>query len=320
MATKKKSIGVIIGAIIGLLAVTAAAIGIATAVRQNTCKHVWNDGEVKVEATCAKEGKLVFKCEECGKYETEAIEKLSHTWEYVEAELPTCTEDGHTEYTACELCGEYKNGVEPQILLAEGHTEIELEGKAPTCTESGLTAGKYCTTCETITVEQRSLKAKGHTLVTLEAKAPTCTEAGLTAGQKCATCDTVYVEQKEVPALGHTDEDEDEVCDVCGEETVYFVLIGEETIDADMLFPGNEAIDKSNIVFKLDTTDDRLKVYLEDGGFILCKKEGIFDEEGNSVSNVEGITMVKTVDSTYYHFAHLFDSVDANGTVYMKAA
>ena len=49
--TKKKSIWAIVGGILGLLAVTAAAIGIATAVRQNTCKHVWNDGEVKVEAT-----------------------------------------------------------------------------------------------------------------------------------------------------------------------------------------------------------------------------------------------------------------------------
>ena len=213
--TKKKSIWAIVGGIVGLLAVTAAAIGIATAVRQNTCKHVWNDGEVKVEATCEKEGKLVFKCEECGKYETEKIEKLAHTWKYVEAKMPTCTEDGHTEYTACELCGEYKNGVEPQILLAEGHTEIELEAVAPTCTETGLTAGKYCTTCEEITVEQRSLKAKGHTLVTLEAKAPTCTETGLTAGKKCATCDTVYVEQKEVPATGHTDADNDNLCDVC---------------------------------------------------------------------------------------------------------
>ena len=214
--TKKKSIWAIVGGILGLLAVTAAAIGIATAVRQNTCKHVWNDGEVKVEATCEKEGKLVFKCEECGKYETEKIEKLAHTWTYVEAKMPTCTEDGHTEYTACELCGEYKNGVEPQILLAEGHTEIELEAVAPTCTETGLTAGKYCTTCEEITVEQRSLAAKGHTLVTVKAVAPTCTETGLTAGQKCSTCDTVYVEQKEVPATGHTDANKDNKCDVCG--------------------------------------------------------------------------------------------------------
>ena len=213
--TKKKSVGVIVGAIIGLVAVVGASIGIATAVRQANCQHVWDDGTIKTEATCSEEGKMVFKCEECGKRETEKIEKLSHTWKFVEAKAPTCTEDGHTEYTVCEVCEEYKNDVDPQVLLALGHTEVELSAVEATCTETGLTAGKYCTTCEQITVEQRTIAAKGHTIVALEAKAPTCEEAGLTAGQKCSNCDFVYAEQNEIPATGHIDEDEDFECDIC---------------------------------------------------------------------------------------------------------
>ncbi|MBQ7912815.1 MAG: hypothetical protein IJ308_03605 [Clostridia bacterium] len=220
MAKSKKSIWAIVGGIVGLLTIIGASIGIATAVKQSKCKHVWNDGEITVEATCAEEGKIVFKCEECGKRETEKIETLAHTWKFVEAKAPTCTEDGHTEYTYCEVCEAYKNDVEPQVLLAEGHTEIELEAVAATCTETGLTAGKYCTTCEETTVEQRTIAAKGHTLVTVEAVAATCTEAGLTAGQKCSTCDTVYIEQKEVSATGHVDADSDNICDVCEFESV----------------------------------------------------------------------------------------------------
>lgn len=232
MAKSKKSVWAIVGGIVGLVAVVGATFGIVTAVKQAKCEHVWNDGEVKVEATCAKEGKIMFKCDDCGKIEIEKIEKLPHVWKDEDVKLPTCDENGHTEYTVCEGCGEYKNGIEPQILLALGHTEEVIEGRAATCTGAGLTVGKYCTTCNEMTVEQRVIAAKGHNVVQVAAKAATCTEPGETAGQKCSNCDLVYSGIAEIPATGHKDENQDGKCDTCKDAlspTVYMKEVALET-------------------------------------------------------------------------------------------
>lgn len=214
----KKGFWAIVGGIAGLLAVVGIIAGIATAVRQNSCEHVWSDGEVRVEATCSKEGEIVYECETCGKKEKEVIDKLAHDWEYVEAKLPTCTEDGHTEYSICTVCEEYK--AEPQILLAKGHVEVKDAAVAPTCTERGLTEGKHCTECGKVTVKQEEVPATGHKIETEKAVAPTCTEAGHTEGKSCSVCDKVYTEVEEIPATGHTDNDEDGICDICKEDTV----------------------------------------------------------------------------------------------------
>lgn len=215
MAKNKKSIWVIVAGFVGLLAVVGATFGIVTAVKQSKCEHVWNDGEVKVEATCAKEGKIMFKCDDCGKIEIEKIEKLPHVWMDEELKLPTCAENGHTEYTYCENCDAYKNGVEPQVLLALGHTEEVIEGRAATCTESGITIGKYCTTCNEMTVEQRVIAAKGHNVVQVAAKAATCSEPGHTSGQKCSNCELVYSGIEETPTKDHVDKNSDGACDSC---------------------------------------------------------------------------------------------------------
>lgn len=215
MAKNKKSIWVIVAGFVGLLAVVGATFGIVTAVKQSKCEHVWNDGEVKVEATCAKEGKIMFKCDDCGKIEIEKIEKLPHVWADEELKLPTCAENGHTEYTYCENCDAYKNGVEPQVLLALGHTEEVIEGRAATCTDAGITIGKYCTTCNEMTVEQRVIAAKGHNVVQVAAKAATCSEPGNTSGQKCSNCELVYSGIEEIPAKDHVDKNSDGACDSC---------------------------------------------------------------------------------------------------------
>lgn len=217
MAKNKKGIWAIVGAGVGLLATIGLIFGITTAVKQSTCEHVWSDGEVRVEATCSNEGEIVYKCETCGKREKETIDALAHTWEYVEAKLPTCTEDGHTEYSICTVCEEYK--AEPQVLLAKGHVEVKDAAVAPTCTERGLTEGKHCTVCDKVTVKQEIVPATGHKLETEKAVAPTCTEPGTTAGEKCSVCDKVYSGVEEIPATGHTDNDEDGKCDICKDTT-----------------------------------------------------------------------------------------------------
>ena len=73
-------------------------------------------------------------------------------------------------------------------VAALGHTKEVLEAVAATCTNSGVSDGEYCTSCETVVVEQEIILALGHTKEVLEAVAPTCTGTGLTAGEKCSAC------------------------------------------------------------------------------------------------------------------------------------
>ena len=219
-SNKTKSIIIIIGTFLSLLLIVAGIFAAVVGIKQTSCTHVWDDGTVKKEATCTEEGEIIFKCELCDKKQSKAIEKISHTWKYVEAKAATCTEDGHNAYTVCEVCETYKEGYEFKAELAKGHAEEDDEAVAATCTETGLTAGKHCTTCGEVTVPQRVTAALNHTIVQVEAKDATCTETGTTAGQKCSTCGTVYTGCVESPALGHVNENGDELCDRCGVSAV----------------------------------------------------------------------------------------------------
>ena len=226
---KTKSILIIIGTFLSLLLIVAGIFAAVVGIKQTSCTHVWDDGTVKKEATCTEEGEIVFKCELCDKKQSKTIEKISHTWKYVEAKAATCTEDGHYAYTVCEVCNTYKEGYEFKADLAFGHREEQLEGYAATCTEPGLTAGEQCTRCKEILVPQRTIPALNHTIVQVEAKDATCTEDGNTAGQKCSTCGTVYVGCEILPSFGgHVNENGDELCDRCGVSAVRRITSADE--------------------------------------------------------------------------------------------
>lgn len=299
MAKNKKSIWVIVAGFVGLLAVVGATFGIVTAVKQSKCEHVWNDGEVKVEATCAKEGKIMFKCDDCGKIEIEKIEKLPHVWADEELKLPTCAENGHTEYTYCENCDAYKNGVEPQVLLALGHTEEVIEGRAATCTEAGITIGKYCTTCNEMTVEQRVIAAKGHNVVQVAAKAATCSEPGHTSGQKCSNCDLVYSGIEEIPEKGHKDDNGDGYCDTCRTRLSPTMSMQEVALETGMEY----LKDRYLRVYK--PTDAEYKSMLVMGddfvGQIFIFSDGVYANEEKTEKYV-GIVVYETKDSVDFYF------------------
>ncbi len=72
------------------------------------CEHVWNNGEITQEATCAAAGVKTFTCtvEGCGETRTETIPAAAHTPEVVEAVAPTETQPGLTEGSRCLVCGE----------------------------------------------------------------------------------------------------------------------------------------------------------------------------------------------------------------------
>ena len=200
-----------------------------------------SDGIVTIEPTCTKTGLEEFYCTVCNKKVDERIvAALGHKWKTVPAVEATCTDDGMSEYTVCENCGEYFAGREPVVDEAEGHKWVtveedrdscDVEGerrkvcevcgeeevetipagthtwdegtvtKAPTCLESGIRE-RTCVYCGA--KDQETLSATGHISVNLAAVEATCTESGLTAGSKCSACGTILNAQQIVPAKGHT--------------------------------------------------------------------------------------------------------------------
>ena len=158
----------------------------------------------------------------------------------------TCTEDGISEGSHCEVCGKVLQ--EQEVVPALGHSIVIDEAIAETCVENGLSEGSHCSVCGEVIVKQEIIPATGHdysdwkvvkepTEITegqkirtctvcgneeisvieklahqhIEVKdsavKATCTETGLTEGTHCSVCNEVIVPQKIVPATGHTWDD-----------------------------------------------------------------------------------------------------------------
>ena len=129
--------------------------------------HLWNEGEVVVEPTCAKEGKKLYTCqrEGCDETKTETIAATgNHSWTPDYVVDATCTEDEKVG-TFCSVCKQQKPGTEVTVMegTALGHDPIELvddeEYVAPTCTEGGVIV-TGCSRCDLREVEE--VEALGH--------------------------------------------------------------------------------------------------------------------------------------------------------------
>lgn len=206
------------------------------------------------EATCARRGSGIYKCEWCEYRIKKDIEKLEHDYTERVTQV-SCTEDGMIEIV-CSMCGDVKssvttdvakghqfkavevlvqgncltNGVEHWvcevcqydadnvIIYATGHNFEEITVKAG-CTEQGY-RGVFCTKCN----EQQGkileyFPATGHHFETVAAVEPTCTEKGYTDGERCSGCDLVKRAPEEIPAKGHKEKKIERVepkCEVVG--------------------------------------------------------------------------------------------------------
>ena len=169
------------------------------------------ENPITEEADCLNDGRIYVKCTDEGCEEIEVLEvlpALDHDLKEMEAQAPTCTEDGTTAGVTCQREGCDYTTVE--VDPATDHTEAEeavIENvEAPNCVEAGSHDEViYCTVCnEELKRETVVDEALGHTAEFVAGKAPTCTETGLTAGMKCTVCGEFTVEQKEIAALGHT--------------------------------------------------------------------------------------------------------------------
>ena len=110
---------------------------------------------------------------------------------------PTCTKDGLTDGSHCDICGD--TIIAQEVIPASGHDIKQADAKAPTCTEVGWNAYEYCSKCNYTTKVE--IPASGHNIQHANAKAPTCTEVGWNAYDYCSKCN--YTTKVEIPATHH---------------------------------------------------------------------------------------------------------------------
>ena len=164
--------------------------------------HSWTGWTTTLEPKCEQDGIEKRTCSECGKTETAVIEASGHqdTTHY-KHENPTCTTDGHTQYTVCNKCGKVISGT--NTILKAQHTPQTLSGYGATCTTPGLTEGVKCSVCGIMLTAQTTIPARGHKFESdwVVYKAPTCTAPGIERIY-CSNCS--YYESRSIPATGHS--------------------------------------------------------------------------------------------------------------------
>ncbi len=145
-----------------------------------------------------------FKKCSCG----QKFETTPHTFEWVTANEPTCTDAG-SKFEKCTVCGYVQNEDTP--IGYKKHTPEYVEIKESTCTEQGNIAYYECTACsklftdedciEEIEIEDVKLPLKIHSFEWITEKEPTCTDAG-SKFEKCTVCGYV---QNENTSIGYAE-------------------------------------------------------------------------------------------------------------------
>ena len=209
---------------------------------EDKCKgeHTELEWVVVFDSTCSTLGQKKQICSKCQEVITTAtIPFKEHTVETVTGLNPTCTLDGFSDITKCNVCN--INLSDPTIRPALGHNYLldnekstttllvyvcdrcndsyEVENTSgnvcgnnhtpsdwiitlePTCKEFG-SANKICTKCE-IELEIKSLEKLPHTEEVIKGKDAICEASGLTDGIKCSKCDTIIKEQTIIEQLEH---------------------------------------------------------------------------------------------------------------------
>jgi len=161
--------------------------------------------EVKKEATCAAEGIVWRKCNNCGLYldETKTPKSTEHTWATIVAQKdPTCTTSGCKKLEQCSVCGITRGG---DVIPALGH---KLDGVAwtvkdeATCATEGVIV-RICPVCNQIIEKQTTGKNSNHVWnEIIPQKDPTCETAGCKAMQQCSVCGATKGGAS-IPATGH---------------------------------------------------------------------------------------------------------------------
>lgn len=161
--------------------------------------HSYDEWTLITAATCTADGLKEGVCA-CGEKTTQTIPATGHGAAVVrDARDATCTENGYTGDSYCEVCGEkIEAGKE---IAATGHSFGQWTVKtAATCTAEGLKE-RVCACGET---ETEVIPATGHGATEVrDARDVTCTEKGYTGDTYCTVCGEKIETGEEIVATGH---------------------------------------------------------------------------------------------------------------------
>lgn len=162
--------------------------------------HAFGEWVTTKEAIDLEEGIRTRICDNCGTEETQSIEKLPHTHEYViegDYTQETCISDG-SKVMKCR-CGDYITETFP----ATGHTKngFWIVDKEATCAETGHKHAE-CIVCGTY-LESRTIEMTEHTASDEweVQKAATETEAGIEV-LRCRDCGA-FMKGREISIIAH---------------------------------------------------------------------------------------------------------------------
>jgi uncharacterized repeat protein (TIGR02543 family) len=194
--------------------------------------HKFGNWDTTVVPTCVDAGEMVRVCSSCELEEKISIKPIISNHKPVTdpAVSATCTEDGLTEGSHCELCPVIIKAQE--VIPAKGHTKETVPGYDSTCTKTGLTNGEKCSVCGDTLLEQKEIPLKDHAFddeydgtcnnpgcpferdpkcrhsktEPIPGYPATCTVDGYESGIKCSDCQETLLERKLIKAPGHTEE------------------------------------------------------------------------------------------------------------------
>ena len=148
--------------------------------------HNFTIFECTVEkATCTKNGRAQYRCENCSAITIKSTGKLAHKYtKFVKTvDEPTCTKSGKDQYK-CATCSATTYKLTNKI--AHNYNKFVKITKEPTCTEAGKSEYK-CETCTATTIKNTGKLAHKYTKFVKTVDKPTCTKSGKDQ-YRCATC------------------------------------------------------------------------------------------------------------------------------------
>ena len=147
--------------------------GETTATDENEI-HVYDDGVIVTEASCAEPGVREYTCTVCGNKKTESIPKLSHVYdEGVESQAASCSETGVLTYT-CKSCGDTVTEKIHVLDHSFGEKTVTREANCKNEGEISVT----CTQCGFRVVVERTPKTDEHDYQSKVIRKPTCVDRG----------------------------------------------------------------------------------------------------------------------------------------------
>ena len=188
--------------------------------------HEYNESyKVVKDATCTEKGTIRYYCV-CGKAKDEEIPLTEHEAVIDEAVAATCTKEGKTEGSHCEICDTV---IKPQETVPKAdHTPVADKAIAPTCIKSGKTEGSHCSVCKKVLKERETVAATGkHTLKHIAEKKATESSSAVQEHWKCSVCGQLFADEKGLTALSRTPvKDESPLMMIIGISVGALLLIG----------------------------------------------------------------------------------------------